>query len=58
MAQVEQVSEQVAAPLLFPITTAEVEQVRLLRVSEGIQLKGTTVPITSSIHPQAHRGES
>jgi hypothetical protein len=59
VAQVEQVFEQVAAPLPFPITTtAEVERVRRQFASEGIQLKGTAVPMTSSIHPQAHRGES
>jgi hypothetical protein len=58
VAQVEQVSEQVAAPLPFPIiTTAEVEQVRR-RASEGVQLKGIAVPIVSSIRPRAHRGES
>jgi hypothetical protein len=59
VAQVEQVSEQVAAPLPFPMnTTAEVEQVRRLRASEGIQLKGTAVSMISSIQPRAHRGES
>jgi hypothetical protein len=57
--QVEQVFEQVASPLLFPMTTAaEVEQVRHLRASEGIQLKGTAVPMIASIRPRAHRGES
>ena len=59
MAHVEQVSEQVAAPLLFPITTtAEVEQVRRVRASEGIQLQSTAVPMISSIQLRAHRGES
>ena len=59
MAQVEQVSEQVAAPLPFPATTAaEVEQVSCLRVSEGIELKATAVPMISSILRRAHRGES
>ena len=59
MAQVEQVSEQVAAPRWFLIaTTAEVEQVSCLRVSEGIELKATAVPLISSILRRAHRGES
>jgi len=59
VAQVEQVSEQVAAPLPFPATTAaEVEQVSCLRVSEGIELKATAVPMISSILRRAHRGES
>jgi hypothetical protein len=59
VAQVEQVSEQVAAPPPFPITiTAEVEQVRRLCASECVQLKGTPVPMPSSIQPRAHRGES
>jgi hypothetical protein len=58
VAQLEQVSEQVEAPLPFPLTTtAEVEQVRRLCASEGIQLKGTPVPMTSSIQTRAHRGE-
>jgi hypothetical protein len=59
VAQVEQVSEQVAAPLPFPMTTApEVEQVSCLRVSEGVELKATAVPMISSILRRAHRGES
>jgi hypothetical protein len=59
VAHVEQVSEQVAAPLPFPISsTAEVEQARCRRASEGIQLKRTAVPMISSIQPRAHRGES
>src|SRR3954468_19586098 len=58
VAQVEQVSEQAAAPLPFPMTTAaEVEQVSCLRVSEAIELKATAVPLISSILRRAHRGE-
>jgi hypothetical protein len=58
VAQVEQVSEQVAAPLFAITTTAEVEQVRPVRASEGIQLQSTVVPMISSIQLRAHRGES
>jgi len=59
VAQVEQVSEQVAAPIPFPmITTVEVEQVRRLRASESIRSKGTAVSMTSSIQLRAHRGKS
>ena len=59
MAQVEQVFEQVAAPLPFSmITTAEVEQIRRLRARKRIQLKGTAVSPVSSIEPRADRGES
>jgi 6,7-dimethyl-8-ribityllumazine synthase len=59
VAQLEQVSEQVAAPVLFAITTtAEVEQGRRVRASEGIQLQSTVVPMISSIQLRAYRGES
>jgi len=59
VAQVEQASEQVAAPPPFPMTTAaEVEQVSCPRVSEGIELKATAVPMICSILLRAHRGES
>ena len=59
VAQLEQVSEQVAAPLPFPITTtAEVEQVRRVRASERIQLQSNAVPMISSIQLRAYRGES
>jgi len=59
VAQLEQVSEQVAAPVLFPITTtAEVEQVRRVRASEGIQLQSTAAPMIYSIQLRPHRGES
>jgi hypothetical protein len=59
VAQVEQVSEQVTASLLFPVTTtAEFEQVRRLPAPEGIKFKGTAVPMISSIQPRVHRGES
>jgi hypothetical protein len=59
VAQLEQVSEQVVAALPFPITTrAEVEQVRRVRASQGIQLPSTAVPMNSSIQLLVHRGES
>jgi len=59
VAQVEQVSEQVAAPVPFPTTTtAEVEQDRRPRAWEGTQIKRTAVSMISSIRPQALRGES
>jgi len=59
VAQVEQVSEQVAAPPPFPITiTAEVEQVRRLLAWESIQTKGTAASMISAIQLRAHRGES
>jgi hypothetical protein len=59
VAQVEQVSEQVAAPIPFPnTTTAEVEQARRPTDWEGIQIKRTVVSRISSIRPRAPRGES
>ena len=58
-AQVEQVSQQVAAPLPFPTTTAaEVEQDRRPPAGEGIQIKRTAVSMICSIRPRALRGES
>ena len=56
VADVEQVSEQVSAPL--PATAAEVEQVRRPRAWEGTHLEGTAVSMISSIQRRAHRGES
>src|SRR5690349_9488379 len=59
VAQVEQVSEQVAAPIAFPTTTtAEVEQAGRWRTSQRMQFIGTAVPVTSSIQRRAHRGDS
>jgi hypothetical protein len=59
VAQVEQVSEQVAAARQFATTTsAEVEQVRHLLGRQGFGVTDTISGIISSIQTRARRGES